>query len=158
MTVGSAQTRLIVLRGNSGSGKSSVAMVLREAYGRGLAWVSQDLIRRIILRERDRPGRSVPCQVGVSRSFDLATPVTPGAPREYAIQGRMRAGLRGDERLAVEQGEGFGKVRVVSGGQVVCGEWDVVVGCDADPVDEFVVGADFVLRGQRQYAAVVKCP
>ena len=56
MTVGSDQTRLIVLRGNSGSGKSSVAMALRDAYGRGLAWVSQDLIRRIILRERDRPG------------------------------------------------------------------------------------------------------
>jgi hypothetical protein len=56
MTVGSDQSRLIVLRGNSGSGKSSVALALREAYGRGLAWVSQDLIRRIILRERDRPG------------------------------------------------------------------------------------------------------
>jgi hypothetical protein len=33
-----------------------VALALREAYGRGLAWVSQDLIRRTILKERDRPG------------------------------------------------------------------------------------------------------
>jgi predicted kinase len=56
MSVGSDQTRLIVLRGNSGSGKSAVAAALREAYGRGLAWVSQDLIRRIILKEKDRPG------------------------------------------------------------------------------------------------------
>lgn len=56
MPVGSAQTRLVVLRGNSGSGKSSVARALREAYGRGLAWVSQDLLRRIVLREKDRPG------------------------------------------------------------------------------------------------------
>lgn len=56
MGIGSAQTRLIVLRGNSGSGKSTVARTLRAAYGRGLAWVSQDLIRRTILRERDRPG------------------------------------------------------------------------------------------------------
>jgi predicted kinase len=56
MSVGSDQTRLIVLRGNSGAGKSTVAKALREAYGRGLAWVSQDLIRRIILREKDRPG------------------------------------------------------------------------------------------------------
>ena len=56
MTVGSHQTRLIVLRGNSGSGKSTVAQSLRDAYGRGLAWVSQDLIRRIILKERDVPG------------------------------------------------------------------------------------------------------
>lgn len=50
------QARLIVLRGNSGAGKSSVALALREAYGRGIAWVSQDLIRRTILRERDIPG------------------------------------------------------------------------------------------------------
>jgi len=56
MTVGSDQTRLIVLRGNSGSGKSTVARALRDAYGRGLAWVSQDLIRRIILKEKDVPG------------------------------------------------------------------------------------------------------
>lgn len=56
MGVGSAQTRLIVLRGNSGSGKSSVAQALRAAYGRGLAWVSQDLIRRTILMEKDRAG------------------------------------------------------------------------------------------------------
>ena len=56
MTVGSDQTTLIVLRGNSGSGKSSVSHALRDAYGRGLAWVSQDLIRRIILKEKDVPG------------------------------------------------------------------------------------------------------
>jgi predicted kinase len=56
MTVGTDQTRLVVLRGNSGAGKSSVAAALRAAYGRGVAWVSQDLIRRIILKEKDRPG------------------------------------------------------------------------------------------------------
>jgi predicted kinase len=56
MSVGSARTRLIVLRGNSGSGKSSVAAALRAAYGRGVAWVSQDLLRRVILWEKDKPG------------------------------------------------------------------------------------------------------
>jgi len=56
MSIGSDQTRLIVLRGNSGSGKSTVAEALREAYGRGVAWVSQDLIRRTILKEKDQPG------------------------------------------------------------------------------------------------------
>lgn len=56
MTVGSGQTRLVVLRGNSGAGKSTVARALREAYGRGMAWVPQDLIRRTILMESDRPG------------------------------------------------------------------------------------------------------
>lgn len=56
MSVGSDQTRLIVVRGNSGSGKSTLANELREAYGSGVAWVSQDLIRRNILKEKDRPG------------------------------------------------------------------------------------------------------
>jgi predicted kinase len=56
MSVGSDRTRLIVLRGNSGSGKSSVAAALRAAYGRGVAWVSQDLLRRVVLWEKDRPG------------------------------------------------------------------------------------------------------
>jgi predicted kinase len=50
------QRQLIVVRGNSGSGKSSIALALREHYGRGLAWVSQDLLRRQILREADRAG------------------------------------------------------------------------------------------------------
>jgi len=56
MPVGADQTKLIVLRGNSGSGKSTVSHALRDAYGRGLAWVSQDLIRRIILKEKAVPG------------------------------------------------------------------------------------------------------
>jgi predicted kinase len=54
--VGSEQTRLVVLRGNSGSGKSTVARRLRERLGRGVAWVEQDYLRRILLREHDRPG------------------------------------------------------------------------------------------------------
>ncbi|KJY40675.1 kinase [Streptomyces sp. NRRL S-444] len=55
-TVGTSDTRLIVLRGNSASGKSSVASGLREKFGRNLAIVAQDNLRRIVLRERDRPG------------------------------------------------------------------------------------------------------
>jgi GNAT superfamily N-acetyltransferase len=47
--------RLIVIRGNSGSGKSSVSAAVQLAYGRGVALVSQDLIRRTMLRERDHP-------------------------------------------------------------------------------------------------------
>ncbi len=55
-STGADRTTLIVLRGNSGSGKTTVAHSLRDAYGRGLAWVSQDLLRRIILEEKDVPG------------------------------------------------------------------------------------------------------
>ncbi|MEW2175038.1 kinase [Streptomyces sp. NPDC005406] len=54
--VGTAETRLVLLRGNSASGKSSVAAGIRERFGRGLALVGQDNLRRIVLRERDRPG------------------------------------------------------------------------------------------------------
>ncbi|MCF3146868.1 AAA family ATPase [Streptomyces platensis] len=54
--VGTEDTRLIVVRGNSASGKSSVAAGLREKFGRNLAIVGQDNLRRIVLRERDRPG------------------------------------------------------------------------------------------------------
>ncbi|MGY0489449.1 AAA family ATPase [Streptomyces sp. WG-D5] len=54
--VGTEETRLIVLRGNSASGKSSVAAGLRATFGRNLAIVAQDNLRRIVLRERDRPG------------------------------------------------------------------------------------------------------
>ena len=53
---GSPDTRLVVLRGNSGSGKSTTARTLRERLGRGTAWVEQDHIRRILLREHDLAG------------------------------------------------------------------------------------------------------
>jgi adenylate kinase family enzyme len=53
---GTPATRLVVLRGNSGSGKSTTAKALRERLGRGTAWVEQDHLRRILLRERDVPG------------------------------------------------------------------------------------------------------
>lgn len=45
-----------MLRGNSASGKSSVAAGLCDRFGRGLALVGQDNLRRIVLRERDRAG------------------------------------------------------------------------------------------------------
>lgn len=53
--MGSKQTRRIVLRGNSGSGKSSIAAGIRSRYGRSIALVGQDNLRRTVLRERDTP-------------------------------------------------------------------------------------------------------
>ncbi|MEU4174836.1 M15 family metallopeptidase [Streptomyces sp. NPDC026589] len=50
---GRPDTRLVVIRGNSASGKSSVAQGLRDHHGRGIAIVSQDVIRRNVLREHD---------------------------------------------------------------------------------------------------------
>jgi adenylylsulfate kinase-like enzyme len=49
--------RLIILRGNSGSGKSTVAREIRQRMGYGTALVEQDYIRRVLLREKDRPNQ-----------------------------------------------------------------------------------------------------
>jgi predicted kinase len=47
--------KLIVLRGNSGSGKSTVAKKIRELSARKTAIVEQDYLRRIVLKEDTRP-------------------------------------------------------------------------------------------------------
>jgi predicted kinase len=57
---GTGSTILVVVRGNSGSGKSSIARRLQLRHGRGCAWVEQDHLRRIVLRERDKPGGLAP--------------------------------------------------------------------------------------------------
>lgn len=46
----------MIIRGNSGAGKSTVARAVRDAYGRGCALVEQDHLRRIVLREHDTGG------------------------------------------------------------------------------------------------------
>jgi hypothetical protein len=53
--VGSPASKLIIVRGNSASGKSTVAAEIRRRYGRGLAIVGQDNLRRVVLREHDIP-------------------------------------------------------------------------------------------------------
>jgi predicted kinase len=68
---GSAQTVLVIIRGNSGSGKSSIARRLRHGYGRGCALVEQDHLRRIVLRERDRPGGLAPHLIEATVRFAL---------------------------------------------------------------------------------------
>jgi adenylylsulfate kinase-like enzyme len=52
---GTEPAKLIILRGNSASGKTSVATGIRNRYGHGIAIVSQDNLRRTVLRERDTP-------------------------------------------------------------------------------------------------------
>lgn len=54
--VGTKHTKLVILRGNSGSGKGATAAGLRARYGRGLAILGQDAIRRDLLKEKDWPG------------------------------------------------------------------------------------------------------
>jgi predicted kinase len=64
-------TKLIVIRGNSGSGKSTVARRLRRGYGRGCALIEQDYLRRIVLRERDLPGGLAPALIDQTVRFAL---------------------------------------------------------------------------------------
>lgn len=55
--VGTPNTRLVILRGNSGSGKTSVARALQKRWEVGhMAVVSQDLVRRDVLRASDTVG------------------------------------------------------------------------------------------------------
>lgn len=46
-------SKLIIMRGNSASGKSTVAKKLRELSARKIALVEQDTIRRTILKEKE---------------------------------------------------------------------------------------------------------
>ncbi|MDT0453140.1 AAA family ATPase [Streptomyces hesseae] len=62
--LGSADTRLMVLRGNSGSGKTTTRAV-RARYGSGLAIVSQDTVRREILCEAHGPVGATPGLIDV---------------------------------------------------------------------------------------------
>ncbi|MEU1683958.1 kinase [Micromonospora sp. NPDC005707] len=68
---GSPDTILVCVRGNSGSGKSSIGRELRRRYGRGCALVEQDYLRRILLRERDLLGGAAPALIGQTVRFGL---------------------------------------------------------------------------------------
>ncbi len=68
---GSPTTKLIIIRGNSGSGKSTIAKRLQRRYGRGCALIEQDYLRRIILRERDEPGGIAPDFINHAARFAL---------------------------------------------------------------------------------------
>lgn len=49
---------LIMLRGNSGSGKTTVAKALQRHFGRETLVISQDAVRRDMLYVRDEPGNA----------------------------------------------------------------------------------------------------
>lgn len=50
------KTKLIIIRGNSGSGKTTTAKSLQQHFGQGTLLVSQDVIRRDMLKVPDREG------------------------------------------------------------------------------------------------------
>jgi hypothetical protein len=83
-------TTLIVIRGNSGSGKSTIARALRLRYGRGCALVEQDYLRRIVLRELDGPSGLAPSFIEHTVRFAL------DHRYHVVLEGILRADWYGD--------------------------------------------------------------
>ncbi|WP_175639133.1 kinase [Metabacillus schmidteae] len=50
------ESKLIIIRGNSGSGKTTTAKSLQNQLGHGTLLVSQDVVRREMLKVHDRDG------------------------------------------------------------------------------------------------------
>ncbi len=88
--------RLIVIRGNSASGKSVVAAAMRTRYGRrGLAIVSQDNLRRVVLREHDVLGGA---NVGL---VDLTARHALSSGFHVIVEGILRADHYGEMLTAL---------------------------------------------------------
>ena len=87
---GDPTTGLVVLRGNSGSGKSTTAQEVRRRVGRGVAWIEQDHFRRIVLRELDEPGAA---NIGL---IDQAARYALGAGYHVIVEGILHAVRYGD--------------------------------------------------------------
>ena len=56
--IGSSSTRLVMLRGNSASGKTTTAVALRAELGSRVAVIHQDYVRREMLHDDDRLRRA----------------------------------------------------------------------------------------------------
>ncbi|MGW4565142.1 kinase [Streptomyces sp. NPDC004561] len=69
---------------------SSVAAGVREKFGRGLALVGQDNLRRIVLRERDRPGAA---NIGL---IDLTARYALDAGYHVIVEGILHADHYGE--------------------------------------------------------------
>ncbi|MCH5285935.1 MAG: kinase [Christensenellaceae bacterium] len=68
---------LILLRGNSGSGKSTVARALQQHFGRNTLLIPQDTVRREMLYSRDLPdGPTAPLIEVIARYGAEHCPVT----------------------------------------------------------------------------------
>lgn len=68
---GNSQTRLIVIRGNSGSGKSALAAAIRSSLPRGVAIIGQDVLRRNILHVPDTKPSMAADYMEISAHFAL---------------------------------------------------------------------------------------
>jgi hypothetical protein len=89
--VGSRTTRLVVIRGSSGSGKSSVAAAIRAARpGRTVAIVGQDVLRRDVLGTGDDTGGHATGLVDLTARYLL------GRGFDVVLEGILNAEWYGD--------------------------------------------------------------
>lgn len=84
--VGKSHTRLVVIRGNSGSGKSSVARAIRAQVGSAVALVEQDYLRRTVLKEHDKPSAAN------IRLIDLVVRFALNEGRDVLLEGILWSG------------------------------------------------------------------
>ena len=98
-------TKLVVIRGNSGSGKTSIARALRSRYERGCALVEQDYLRRTVLKELDRPGGLAPALIGqtarlaLDNGYHVVLEGILAAARYRPMIEDLIAGHRGDSHV-----------------------------------------------------------
>lgn len=67
----SDETRLIIVRGNSGSGKTSLARAVRKIKPREVAIVGQDILRRQVLHVRDEPDNAAVGLIDLTARYAL---------------------------------------------------------------------------------------
>ena len=65
-------SKLIILRGNSGSGKTTIAKELQKQFGRNTMVISQDVVRRDMLKVRD--GECIEAEHMYKRTLELGIP------------------------------------------------------------------------------------
>lgn len=100
--VSSAGPRLVILRGNSGSGKSCVASDLQAANRGRVARIGQDAIRRDLLKADDTPGTLAVGLIDDTARWCLARGL------DVVVEGILNAGIYGDMlRCLVAEHQGY---------------------------------------------------
>jgi predicted kinase len=98
---------LVIIRGNSASGKTTAAREVRACYGRGAALIEQDYLRRVLLREHDTSSIEVAAPAVIAATAGAALDhgyhvIVEGmmlASRYATTLGELIAGHRGPSHL-----------------------------------------------------------
>lgn len=80
------QPKVIILRGNSGSGKTTVAKLLRDASNPPAVLLSQDVFRRQIVKEKEHSGRMISQEIMLE-----GVKIALASSRHVIIEGIFRA-------------------------------------------------------------------